>query len=244
MTATPAPTEVGRVGASWTRLVLLSFLMLFVELALIRWTGSNVVYLSYFSNFVLLGSFLGIGLGFLRGERRPDLWPLAPIAARRAHRVRALLPGQDQQRRRRVPLLRRAPHLGSAPPARPRHHLHRRRRGHGLHRPGRRADVREVPAVAGVQARPHRQRRRHRRLLVRCHSSGPRRSPGARWSSSSSSGSKRRGSPSPVCSRSSARSRSCSCSARRRSAREPAGRRITRSTRARRSRSRARCSST
>ncbi len=33
------------------RLVLLSFLMLFVELALIRWAGSNVIYLSYFSNF-------------------------------------------------------------------------------------------------------------------------------------------------------------------------------------------------
>lgn len=80
MTATPAPAEVGRVDASRTRLVLLSFLMLFVELALIRWTGSNVVYLSYFSNFVLLGSFLGIGLGFLRGDRRPDLWPFAPVA--------------------------------------------------------------------------------------------------------------------------------------------------------------------
>jgi Spermine/spermidine synthase domain len=62
------------------RLILLSFLMLFVELALIRWTGSNVIYLSYFSNFVLLGSFLGIGLGFLRGDRKPDLWPFAPIA--------------------------------------------------------------------------------------------------------------------------------------------------------------------
>jgi SAM-dependent methyltransferase len=63
-----------------TRLVLLSFVMLFVELALIRWTGSDVIYLSYFSNFVLLGSFLGIGLGFLRGDRRPDLWPFAPVA--------------------------------------------------------------------------------------------------------------------------------------------------------------------
>ncbi|MDQ3646180.1 MAG: spermidine synthase [Actinomycetota bacterium] len=62
------------------RLVLLSFLMLFVELALIRWTGSNVVYLSYFSNFVLLGSFLGIGLGFLRGSRDPDLFRIAPFA--------------------------------------------------------------------------------------------------------------------------------------------------------------------
>ncbi len=61
------------------RLVLLSFLMLFTELALIRWTGSNVVYLSYFSNFVLLGSFLGIGLGFLRGEAKFDSFRYAPI---------------------------------------------------------------------------------------------------------------------------------------------------------------------
>ena len=36
---------------------------------LIRWTGANVLHLSYFSNFVLLGSFLGIGLGFLRARR-------------------------------------------------------------------------------------------------------------------------------------------------------------------------------
>lgn len=62
------------------RLVLLSFLLLFVELALIRWTGSNVVYLSYFSNFVLLGSFLGIGIGFLRAKSRLNLFPGAPIA--------------------------------------------------------------------------------------------------------------------------------------------------------------------
>jgi len=32
------------------RLFLLSFLMLFVELALIRWLGALVLYLSYFSN--------------------------------------------------------------------------------------------------------------------------------------------------------------------------------------------------
>src|SRR5829696_4539963 len=53
--------------------------MLFLELALIRWTGSNVVHLSYFSNFVLLGSFLGIGIGFLRSgltRRLPYYSPL------------------------------------------------------------------------------------------------------------------------------------------------------------------------
>ncbi|MFC4950385.1 spermidine synthase [Pseudonocardia sp. GCM10023141] len=65
------------------RLVLASALMLFVELALIRWTGSNVVHLSYFSNFVLLGSFLGIGLGFLRSSRarvQPFYSPIALAA--------------------------------------------------------------------------------------------------------------------------------------------------------------------
>ena len=54
--------------------------MLFLELALIRWSGSNIVHLSYFSNFVLLGSFLGIGLGFLRSGRTKWLPYYSPIA--------------------------------------------------------------------------------------------------------------------------------------------------------------------
>ena len=62
------------------RLFMLSFLMLFVELALIRWSGALVIYLSYFSNFVLLGSFLGIGIGFLRARSRVNLFPWAPVA--------------------------------------------------------------------------------------------------------------------------------------------------------------------
>lgn len=62
--------EAARVNRR--RLVLLSFLMLFVELALIRWLGANVLYLSFFSNLVLLGSFLGIGLGFLAADRKQD----------------------------------------------------------------------------------------------------------------------------------------------------------------------------
>ncbi len=60
-------------------LFLASFLMLFAELVLIRWTSAHVVYLSYFSNFVLLGSFLGIGLGFLRATKGPDLFRWAPL---------------------------------------------------------------------------------------------------------------------------------------------------------------------
>lgn len=66
------------------RLVLASTLMLFLELALIRWSSAQVVHLSYFSNFVLLGSFLGIGLGFLRagkpGRGLPYYSPIALLA--------------------------------------------------------------------------------------------------------------------------------------------------------------------
>jgi SAM-dependent methyltransferase len=66
------------------RLVLASFLMLFLELSLIRWSGADVVHLSYFSNFVLLGSFLGIGLGFLRADKpgrgKPFYSPVALLA--------------------------------------------------------------------------------------------------------------------------------------------------------------------
>jgi hypothetical protein len=62
------------------RLVLYSALMLFTELALIRWLGSNVIYLAFFSNFVLLGSFLGIGAGFLHSRSRHDFSRPAPIA--------------------------------------------------------------------------------------------------------------------------------------------------------------------
>jgi hypothetical protein len=53
--------------------------MLFLELALIRWLGAEVLYLSFFSNFVLLGAFLGIGLGFIRpvSDRRALRW--APV---------------------------------------------------------------------------------------------------------------------------------------------------------------------
>jgi hypothetical protein len=61
------------------QLIAASFLMLFTELVLIRWAGAYVVYLSYFSNFVLLGSFLGIGLGFLRAHKAPDLFKWAPF---------------------------------------------------------------------------------------------------------------------------------------------------------------------
>jgi spermidine synthase len=62
------------------RLVLASFLMLFVELALIRWTAANDIFLAHLTNFVLLASFLGIGIGFLLARSERDLFPFGPPA--------------------------------------------------------------------------------------------------------------------------------------------------------------------
>src|SRR4029079_12337111 len=52
------------------RLVLTSGTLLFVELLLIRWVAAEVRYIGFFSNFLLMASFLGIGIGILLGRRR------------------------------------------------------------------------------------------------------------------------------------------------------------------------------
>src|SRR5213082_586723 len=46
-------------------LFLVSFLILFFELASIRWFGSTVVFLTFFTNIVLLACFLGMSVGLL-----------------------------------------------------------------------------------------------------------------------------------------------------------------------------------
>ena len=73
-------------------LILLSSLMLFVELGLIRWSGAYVVYLSFFTNFVLLASFLGVGLGFLRAHRPDSDFRRAPAALAAVVLLVALFP--------------------------------------------------------------------------------------------------------------------------------------------------------
>ena len=66
--------------------------MLFLELALIRWLGANVIHLSYFSNFVLLGSFLGIGAGFLISRKSWSDMAGIDAAAEHSRRGRACFP--------------------------------------------------------------------------------------------------------------------------------------------------------
>lgn len=60
------------------RLFSLSFLILFLELTLIRFTSAEVLYLGYFSNFVLISVFLGIGIGFLLADKDYDLFRYLP----------------------------------------------------------------------------------------------------------------------------------------------------------------------
>src|SRR3954464_1617556 len=61
------------------RIFLASFLVLFLEVALIRWLPAYVRLLAYFSNFILLASFLGIGVGCLLAKRRRNLFVWFPL---------------------------------------------------------------------------------------------------------------------------------------------------------------------
>ena len=71
----PGMTHEGRSAA---RAFLASFLVLFLEVALIRWMPAYVRLLAYFSNFILLASFLGIGIGCLLAARRFTLFRWFP----------------------------------------------------------------------------------------------------------------------------------------------------------------------
>jgi Spermine/spermidine synthase domain len=93
-----APTEAAapdtRLGGTgfqrpYLDLFLISFLILFFELACIRWFGSMVVFLTFFTNIVLMATFLGMSVGCLSASSPRDwdrktipLLLLAAVAAR------------------------------------------------------------------------------------------------------------------------------------------------------------------
>jgi hypothetical protein len=60
-------------------LFLSSFLVLFLEIALIRWMPAYIRLLAYFSNFILLAAFLGCGVGCLVAGRRRNLFLMFPL---------------------------------------------------------------------------------------------------------------------------------------------------------------------
>ena len=114
------------------RLFLTSFAILFVELLLIRWIPANVKYIGFFSNFLLIAIFLGIGLGILLGRKRlePACRRPSPCCSRASSLVRPVLQAQraDQVVRRAVLRPRREPRGGRQLPDPAAHRRARRRR--------------------------------------------------------------------------------------------------------------------
>src|SRR5688500_537846 len=70
----PAPIieAMPRPRRPYLDLFLISFLILFFELTCIRWFGSTVVFLTFFTNIVLLACFLGMSVGLLTASRPRD----------------------------------------------------------------------------------------------------------------------------------------------------------------------------
>jgi spermidine synthase len=63
------------------RLFIASFLVLFLELAALRWVSAHVLYLGYFANLALMGCFLGISVGmFAARNERLNLITGFPVA--------------------------------------------------------------------------------------------------------------------------------------------------------------------
>lgn len=63
----------------FSHLFLASFLALFMELVFIRWVPSYERVLAYFTNFVLIAAFLGLGLGSILARLQRDLIRYLPL---------------------------------------------------------------------------------------------------------------------------------------------------------------------
>jgi hypothetical protein len=60
-------------------LLLISLIILFLELACIRWFPAHVLYLTFFTNVVLLASFLGMSVGCLAADRKRNYLRWTPL---------------------------------------------------------------------------------------------------------------------------------------------------------------------
>ena len=73
--AAPQPRPLLVAAQPGLQLFLVSFLVLFIELLLIRWIPSTLHIVAFFNNLVLIGCFLGLGVGMLRPTAMvPGVW--------------------------------------------------------------------------------------------------------------------------------------------------------------------------
>jgi SAM-dependent methyltransferase len=68
-----------KMAGARAELFLISLLVLFLELVCIRWFPSHVLFLTFFTNTVLLACVLGISVGCLAANRRLDFLPWTPL---------------------------------------------------------------------------------------------------------------------------------------------------------------------
>jgi hypothetical protein len=92
------PDDTLTPGKIRLQLFLTSFVILFFELICIRWLPAYVRFLGYFMNFIMLASFLGIGVGILISRREnmrlPNffVWLFVLIAVTRLAQFELYLP--------------------------------------------------------------------------------------------------------------------------------------------------------
>ena len=82
-TGSPSPELDFKRGSA---LLLCGAAVLFWELVLIRWLGSCVRIVAYYSNFVLVAAFFGLGVGALLARRKIRLNRLVFVAISAANR--------------------------------------------------------------------------------------------------------------------------------------------------------------
>ena len=94
--STPTPGQNQRIGSRLSEgfaLFLISLIILFLELATIRWFPAHVLFLTFFTNTMLLACFLGMSIGCLAANhrRRYLVWTpiLLAIAMAAAHAIEA-----------------------------------------------------------------------------------------------------------------------------------------------------------
>src|SRR3974390_2582259 len=77
----PAANSQTAVRTQGFNLFLTGFLVLFLELACIRWFAANVIFLHFFTNVVLLSCFLGMSCGCMAARQRRDWLGYFPLLA-------------------------------------------------------------------------------------------------------------------------------------------------------------------
>src|SRR5436853_2636157 len=80
--ASPAiARDLSNTGMQARNLFIVGFLVLFLELACIRWFAAYVVFLQFFTNVALLASFLGMSCGCMAARQERDWLSLFPFIA-------------------------------------------------------------------------------------------------------------------------------------------------------------------